>query len=94
MSTYSWSTGCISALLFSGLYGWWNKQLTTDQGCVTALKHIVKARDEITGGWRIDLVNRPDAVKRRPVPMNLPVIEPAAVRLKMHFRCKHPRRAD
>jgi beta-glucosidase/6-phospho-beta-glucosidase/beta-galactosidase len=29
--------------LFSGLYGWWNEQLTTDQGFVTALKHIVKA---------------------------------------------------
>ncbi|GAC1407561.1 MAG: family 1 glycosylhydrolase [Burkholderiaceae bacterium] len=29
--------------LFSGLYGWWNEQLTTDRGFVTALKHIVKA---------------------------------------------------
>ncbi|MCC3158576.1 family 1 glycosylhydrolase [Hymenobacter sp. 15J16-1T3B] len=28
---------------FSALYGWWNEQLTTDQGFVTALKHIVKA---------------------------------------------------
>jgi beta-glucosidase/6-phospho-beta-glucosidase/beta-galactosidase len=25
------------------LYGWWNEQTTTDQGYVTALKHIVKA---------------------------------------------------
>lgn len=29
--------------LFSALYGWWNEQLTTDRGFVTALKHIVKA---------------------------------------------------
>lgn len=29
--------------LFSGMYGWWNEQLTTDRGFVTALKHIVKA---------------------------------------------------
>src|SRR5215217_2113919 len=29
--------------LFSGAYGWWNEQLTSDQGFVTALKHIVKA---------------------------------------------------
>jgi beta-glucosidase len=29
--------------MFSAKYGWWNEQLTTDQGFVTALKHIVKA---------------------------------------------------
>ena len=29
--------------LFSAQYGWWNEQMTTDQGFVTALKHIVKA---------------------------------------------------
>ena len=29
--------------LFSGRYGWWNEQLTTDRGFVTALKHIAKA---------------------------------------------------
>ena len=28
---------------FSGLYGWWNEQLSSDQGFVTALKNIVKA---------------------------------------------------
>ncbi len=28
---------------FSGLYGWWNEQGTTDRTFVTALKHIVKA---------------------------------------------------
>ncbi|SFQ60377.1 family 1 glycosylhydrolase [Hymenobacter arizonensis] len=28
---------------FSGYYGWWNEQLTTHRGFVTALKHIVKA---------------------------------------------------
>ncbi|ALD21278.1 family 1 glycosylhydrolase [Hymenobacter sp. DG25A] len=28
---------------FSGLFGWWNEQLTTHYGFVTALKHIVKA---------------------------------------------------
>ena len=29
--------------VFSAKYGWWNEQLKTDQGFVTALKHIVKA---------------------------------------------------
>jgi beta-glucosidase/6-phospho-beta-glucosidase/beta-galactosidase len=29
--------------LFSAKYGWWNEQLTSDKGFVTALKHIVKA---------------------------------------------------
>ena len=28
---------------FSAAYGWWNEQLTSDKGFVTALKHIVKA---------------------------------------------------
>ena len=28
---------------FSGKYGWWNEQLKTDVGFVTALKHLVKA---------------------------------------------------
>ncbi len=28
---------------FSGRYGWWNEQLTSDRGFVTALKHIVRA---------------------------------------------------
>jgi beta-glucosidase len=28
---------------FSAAYGWWNEQLTSDAGFVTALKHIVKA---------------------------------------------------
>jgi beta-glucosidase/6-phospho-beta-glucosidase/beta-galactosidase len=29
--------------LFSARYGWWNEQLTTDRGFVTALKHVVRA---------------------------------------------------
>jgi len=29
--------------LFSGGFGWWNEQLRTDRGFVTALKHIAKA---------------------------------------------------
>jgi beta-glucosidase len=28
---------------FSALYGWWNEQLTSDRGFVTALKHLVQA---------------------------------------------------
>lgn len=28
---------------FSGLYGWWNEQMSSDRCFVTALKHIVKA---------------------------------------------------
>jgi beta-glucosidase/6-phospho-beta-glucosidase/beta-galactosidase len=29
--------------VFSAMYGWWNEQLKTDRGFVTALKHLVKA---------------------------------------------------
>lgn len=29
--------------VFSGRYGWWNEQMRTDRGFVTALKHLVKA---------------------------------------------------
>ena len=30
--------------LFSASYGWWNEQMTRDQGFVTALKHIVQGQ--------------------------------------------------
>jgi len=29
--------------VFSGLYGWWNEQLRSDRGFVTALKHVARA---------------------------------------------------
>ena len=29
--------------LFSARYGWWNEQLASDRGFVTALKHLVRA---------------------------------------------------
>ncbi|HZX27884.1 MAG TPA: family 1 glycosylhydrolase [Telluria sp.] len=45
--------------LFSALYGWWNEQLTTDQGFVTALKHLVKAN---ILAMREILLVRPDAL--------------------------------
>lgn len=45
--------------LFSGLYGWWNEQLTSDRAFVTALKHIVKAN--VLAMHRI-LAVRPDAI--------------------------------
>ncbi|WP_194714870.1 family 1 glycosylhydrolase [Noviherbaspirillum soli] len=45
--------------LFSGLYGWWNEQLTTDRGFVTALKHVVKAN---LLAMRAILATRPDAI--------------------------------
>jgi beta-glucosidase/6-phospho-beta-glucosidase/beta-galactosidase len=45
--------------LFSGLYGWWNEQLKTDRGFVTALKHIVKAN---LLAMREILQVRPDAL--------------------------------
>ncbi|MCB8820776.1 family 1 glycosylhydrolase [Microvirga rosea] len=45
--------------LFSASYGWWNEQLTTDKGFVTALKHIVKAN--VLAMERI-LQVRPDAI--------------------------------
>lgn len=44
---------------FSGLYGWWNEQLTTDRGFVTALKHLVRAN--VLAMWEIVDV-RPDAI--------------------------------
>lgn len=45
--------------LFSALYGWWNEQLTTDRGFVTALKHLVKAN---ILAMREILLLRPDAL--------------------------------
>lgn len=45
--------------LFSGRYGWWNEQLSTDLGFVTALKHIVRAN--ILASHAI-LEVRPDAI--------------------------------
>ena len=45
--------------LFSGLYGWWNEQQTTDRGFVTALKHLVKAN---VLAMRAILKVRPDAI--------------------------------
>lgn len=45
--------------LFSGLYGWWNEQQTTDHGFVTALKHLVKAN---VLAMRAILNKRPDAI--------------------------------
>ncbi|MBG8555765.1 family 1 glycosylhydrolase [Hymenobacter guriensis] len=44
---------------FSGLYGWWNEQLSSDQGFVTALKHIVKAN---VLAMQAILEVRPDAI--------------------------------
>ncbi len=44
---------------FSARYGWWNEQLTTDQGFVTALKHLVKAN---VLAMREILSVRPDAI--------------------------------
>lgn len=45
--------------LFSGRFGWWNEQLTTDRGFVTALKHIVKAN---VLAMHAILRERPDAI--------------------------------
>lgn len=44
---------------FSGLYGWWNEQMASDRGFVTALKHIVRAN--VLAMWEIIDV-RPDAI--------------------------------
>ena len=44
---------------FSALFGWWNEQLATDRGFVTALKHLVKAN--VLAMARILRV-RPDAL--------------------------------
>ncbi len=45
--------------LFSGLYGWWNEQGTSDRTFVTALKNVVKAN---ILAMREILVVRPDAL--------------------------------
>jgi beta-glucosidase len=45
--------------VFSGKYGWWNEQGTTDRTFVTALKHIVKAN---VLAMRAILRARPDAI--------------------------------
>jgi len=45
--------------VFSAKYGWWNEQLTTDLGFVTALKHLVKAN--VMAMIEI-LKRRPDAI--------------------------------
>jgi len=44
---------------FSGRYGWWNEQMTTDGGFVTALKHLVRAN---VLAMRAILETRPDAI--------------------------------
>ncbi|HEU0044224.1 family 1 glycosylhydrolase [Sphingomonas sp.] len=44
---------------FSARYGWWNEQLSSDAGFVTALKHIVRANVE---AMRAILEIRPDAI--------------------------------
>ncbi|HEY4031426.1 MAG TPA: family 1 glycosylhydrolase [Caulobacteraceae bacterium] len=44
---------------FSARYGWWNEQLTTDLGFVTALKHLVKAN---VLAMQTILEVRPDAI--------------------------------
>ncbi len=45
--------------LFSARFGWWNEQLTSDRGFVTALKHIVKANVLAMADI---LKHRPDAI--------------------------------
>ena len=45
--------------VFSAKYGWWNEQLKTDRGFVTALKHIVRAN--VLAMMEI-LKRRPDAI--------------------------------
>ncbi len=45
--------------VFSARYGWWNEQMTSDDGFVTALKHIVKAN--VMAMIEI-LKRRPDAI--------------------------------
>jgi beta-glucosidase/6-phospho-beta-glucosidase/beta-galactosidase len=45
--------------VFSAKYGWWNEQLTTDLGFVTAIKNIVKAN---ILGMQAILEVRPDAI--------------------------------
>ena len=45
--------------LFSGRFGWWNEQLSSDHGFVTALKHLVKAN---VLAMHAILRARPDAI--------------------------------
>lgn len=59
MQLYTPVNEMFACATFSGLYGWWNEQLTTDRGFVTALKHIVRAN--VLAMWQIVDV-RPDAI--------------------------------
>ncbi|WP_201306160.1 family 1 glycosylhydrolase [Roseomonas harenae] len=45
--------------LFSGRYGWWNEQLSSEHGFVTAMKHLVGAN---LAAMRAILQVRPDAI--------------------------------
>jgi beta-glucosidase/6-phospho-beta-glucosidase/beta-galactosidase len=45
--------------LFSGRYGWWNEQLRSERGFVTAMKHLVGAN---LAAMRAILKVRPDAI--------------------------------
>ena len=45
--------------LFSGEYGWWNEQMTSDRGFVTALKHLARAN---VLAMRAIVEVRPDAI--------------------------------
>jgi beta-glucosidase len=45
--------------LFSGRYGWWNEQLRSNQGFVTALKHLARAN---VLAMKAILKERPDAI--------------------------------
>ncbi len=47
------------AATFSGQFGWWNERLKTDQGFVTALKHLCKAN---LLAMHAILKQRPDAI--------------------------------
>ena len=73
---------------FSGLYGWWNEQLTTDRGFVTALKHLVRANVEAM--WAI-VGTRADAIFIQSESTeyfhadNPAAIKPAEIRNSMRF---------
>lgn len=72
---------------FSGLYGWWNEQGTTDRTFVTALKHLVQANLLAMGAI---LEVRPDAI----LPISNQSLVRSADRTNVAIKIKKPDRVD
>ncbi|MFC7690876.1 hypothetical protein ACFQY5_16230 [Paeniroseomonas aquatica] len=65
--------------LFSARYGWWNEQMASDRGFVTALKHLAKAN---VLAMEAILEVRPDAIfiQSDPRSISTPTARPPSAR--------------